>query len=70
MPDDNGFIKDIVKNYHDISKENVLAFNETHLGNTLIELPPTDQLLPYLNPATDTAHKEQFHKRSLSQMIA
>ena len=70
IPNDDGVLKDIIKNYRAITKDNVLAFNNTYLGNGLLEPPPAEQLLLDLAPATDAAHKQQFYKRVRSQMIA
>ena len=69
MSDNNGGLKDVIKNYRDIAKENVPAFNDTHLENGLLKTPPTDQLLLDLNPATDTAHKRRLCKYACFQMI-
>ena len=70
IPDEDGGLTQFVENYQAITKENVLAFNSICLGNGLLEPPHANQLFLDSNPATDSAHKQQFYKRAHSQMIA
>ena len=55
--DDDGVLKDVEKNYRAITKEKMLAFNNTYLGNGILEPPPDDRLLLDLTPATNVTHK-------------
>ena len=68
--DNDGNVKDVIKNYRAITKENILAFNNKYLGYSQNEAPPTNRRLPDLDPANDPTHKAHFYDRARSQMIA
>ena len=70
IPDDDGDLKDIIKNYRTTTKGNVLVFNKFYLGNGLLESIPADQLLLDLNQAINAYDTQRFCKRACSQMIA
>ena len=57
VPDNNLDNKDETKNHRAISKDNELEFNNTCLGNGLIEQPLTDILLYHFILANNHAHK-------------
>ena len=60
VPDDNGDAKDFIKNFRAVSKENVLAFNNEHLGNGQNTVPLADRELFALDVANNNDHKIQF----------
>ena len=62
VPDNDCYVKDAIKNYRAITKENALEFNNTYLGNSQNEAPPTNRKLPNLDPANDPAHKARLHR--------
>ena len=67
---ESGDIKYLIKNYREVTKANVLVFNNVRLGNGLLEKPPVKRLVPGLDPVNGNDHKQRFWKRALSQMIA
>ena len=70
VPDSNGNLKDIIKNYKNLTCEDVLAFNNTYLGNGLNEAPPADRIMQTLDPANNQEYRAMFYKRVRSKMIS
>ena len=70
VPDNDCYVKDAIKNYRAITKQDILVFNNTCLGDGQNEAPPANRILPDLDPANDPAHKARFYDRARSQMIA
>ena len=68
--DDEGTLKDVIKHYRLIMLENVLAFNNTYLGDGSNSALLATWVMPDLDPANNPDHKIQFFKRVRSQMIA
>ena len=42
VPDSNDDPKDVLKNYRALTKDNILRYNNTYLGNGNLEAPPSD----------------------------
>ena len=70
IADDNGVYRDVIKNYKSLTKENILAHNNTYLGNGNLEASPANRNMLNLTPQTDENHKEMFYKRVRSKMVA
>ena len=63
VTDANYMQKDVIKNYRSLTIEDVLTFNNTNLGNGLIEVPPANCSMPALDPINNEGHKNQFYQR-------
>ena len=57
IEDDEGNRKDVLKNYRSITKENILAFENSYICIGYRQAPQTDQVITDLDLTTDATHK-------------
>ena len=70
VPDSNGNLKDIIKNYKNPTCEDVLVYNNTYLGNGLNEALPTNRIMQTLDLANNQEYRAIFYKQVRSKMIS
>ena len=69
VPDSNDDPKDAIKNYRALTKDNILRYNNTYLGNGNLEAHQADRLMPDLIPSKNPDDKKKFYLRVKSQII-
>ena len=68
--DADGNTKDIIKNYKKLTCNNVLAFNNTYLGNGMNQAPNANRMMQALDPASNQEHCTMFYNHVRSKMIS